>query len=241
MPDSLDENMRMVTGKENPLKKALVTGDIGYFSENNLQEAAKRNIEVLIPDQQFRRRDPYFDNRKGHNKGRFTAEDFTYHKKSNTFICPNGKTLRYKGFIKLNRNSGDKYQAHPADCKNCRFLFRCVASRGGKTHMRTLYLPVSKYTVNLCDNMRKKIDDPAYRELYSRRMQIIEPVFADITYCKGMNRFSLRSKIKVNIQATYRLHGCFSVWCIISPNVYSLYPFNTEHRGKYEGQYVLIT
>jgi hypothetical protein len=192
--------MQMVTGKENPLKKSLVTGDTGYFSENNLQEAIKRHIEVLIPDQQFRRRDPYFDNRKGHGEGRFTAEDFTYHKKTNTFICPNGKTLIYKGFITLNRNSGDKYQAHPADCKNCRFLSRCVASRGGKTHMRTLYLPVSKHAVNLCDKMRKKIDDPAYRELYSRRMQIIEPVFADITYCKGMNRFSLRSKIKVNIQ-----------------------------------------
>jgi transposase len=188
MLDSLDGYMRMVTG------------DTGYFSENNLQEAAKRNIEVLIPDQQFRRRDPYFDNRKGHGKGRFTAGDFTYNKKNNTFICPNKKTLIYKGFITLNRNSGDKYQAHPAGCKNCRFLSRCVASRGGKTHMRTLYLPVSKFAVNLCDTMRKKIDDPAYRELYSRRMQIIEPVFADITYCKGMNRFSLRSKIKVNIQ-----------------------------------------
>jgi hypothetical protein len=66
--------------------------------------------------------------------------------------------------------------------------------------MRTLYLPVSRFAVNLCDKMRKKIDDPAWRELYSRRMQIIEPAFADIAYCKGMNRFSLRSRIKVNIQ-----------------------------------------
>jgi hypothetical protein len=31
-------------------------------------------------------------------------------------------------------------------------------------------------------------------------MQIIEPCFADITYNKKMNRFSLRKKIKVNIQ-----------------------------------------
>ncbi|MDR0877456.1 MAG: transposase [Treponema sp.] len=88
MLDSLKENMQMVTGKDEPLKRSLVTGDTGYFSENNLQEAAKRNIEVLIPDQQFRRRDPYFGNRKGHGTGRFTAEDFTYNKKSNTFICP---------------------------------------------------------------------------------------------------------------------------------------------------------
>jgi hypothetical protein len=31
-------------------------------------------------------------------------------------------------------------------------------------------------------------------------MQIIEPCFADITYNKKMNRFSLRTKIKVNIK-----------------------------------------
>jgi hypothetical protein len=38
--------------------------------------------------------------------------------------------------------------------------------------------------------MRKKIDRIKYRALYGRRMQIIEPCFSDITYCKKMNRFS---------------------------------------------------
>ncbi|MHB9293159.1 hypothetical protein Holit_02279 [Hollandina sp. SP2] len=40
----------------------------------------------------------------------------------------------------------------------------------------------------------------AYQERYSRRIQIIEPVFADIAYCKGVNRFGLRGKEKVNGQ-----------------------------------------
>jgi hypothetical protein len=48
--------------------------------------------------------------------------------------------------------------------------------------------------------MREKIDEPVNRELYSRRMQIIEPVFSNITYCKGMDRFMLRTQKKVNIQ-----------------------------------------
>jgi hypothetical protein len=48
--------------------------------------------------------------------------------------------------------------------------------------------------------MRKKIDEVKYRVLYGRRMQIIEPCFADINYCKGMNRFTLRTKVKANIQ-----------------------------------------
>jgi hypothetical protein len=48
--------------------------------------------------------------------------------------------------------------------------------------------------------MREKIDEPKNRVLYGRRMQIIEPCFADINYCKKMNRFSLRTKMKVTIQ-----------------------------------------
>jgi len=65
---------------------------------------------------------------------------------------------------------------------------------------KTWYIVDRKYEDNLSEKMRKKIDSPAYRELYSRRMQIIEPAFSDITYCKGMNRFTLRTEKKVDIQ-----------------------------------------
>jgi hypothetical protein len=77
---------------------------------------------------------------------------------------------------------------------------KCIASRGRKNPKRTLYITDKRKEENLCDKMRKKIDETRYRVLYGRRMQIIEPCFADMTYCKKMNRFSLRTKIKVNIQ-----------------------------------------
>jgi hypothetical protein len=46
-----------LNGKEEPLEGAIVEGDTGYFSEENLREAEERKIEVIIPDQQFRKRD----------------------------------------------------------------------------------------------------------------------------------------------------------------------------------------
>jgi Tfp pilus assembly protein PilF len=64
MSGSLDENMKVISGKKKPLKKALIEGGIGYFSKGNLQEAKKRNINVLIPDPQFRQRDLYFAGKK---------------------------------------------------------------------------------------------------------------------------------------------------------------------------------
>lgn len=49
--------------------------------------------------------------------------------------------------------------------------------------------------------MREKIDSPEGRKIYGKRLgNIIEPVFANIRACKGMDRFTLRGKIKVNIQ-----------------------------------------
>jgi len=48
--------------------------------------------------------------------------------------------------------------------------------------------------------MIQKIDTDKGREIYSKRMGLIEPVFANIRSTLRLDRFSLRDKIKVNIQ-----------------------------------------
>ena len=98
MLDRLEENMKKATGEEKPLEKALVEADTGYFSEENLQEAAKRGIEVLIPDPQFRQRDPDFEGREEKKKAkkRYSQEDFEYDEESKSYICPWEKTLKYR-------------------------------------------------------------------------------------------------------------------------------------------------
>jgi hypothetical protein len=205
MLDSLEENMKMATGKKRPLRKSLVEADSGYFSEENLQEAAMRKINVLIPDNQFRQRDPYFAEKKKEKvpgKKKYTVEDFKYEEKNDRYICPAGQPLEYKYHVTLRNNSGKQYRPKGGTCINCRLLDKCV-NRRNKTKnnpLRTLYIIDKKYEDNLSEQMRKKIDDPAYRELYSRRMQIIEPVFSDMVYCKGMNRFTVRTREKVNTQ-----------------------------------------
>jgi hypothetical protein len=166
-------------------------------------KAAARGIKVLIPDPQFRQRDPYFVEKKKEKVGKkiiYTVEDFKYNERTDNFICPCGKALEYKCDITLRNNSGRKYMAKRADCAKCPLIEKCIARRGGNKSVRTLYIVNKKYKDNLSEKMRKKIDNPAYRELYSRRMQIIEPAFSDITYCKGMNRFTLRTERKVGIQ-----------------------------------------
>ena len=48
--------------------------------------------------------------------------------------------------------------------------------------------------------MKRKIDSAMGRAIYGRRLGTVEPVFANITRMLGLNRFTLRSKRKVNTQ-----------------------------------------
>jgi len=213
MLDSLEANMQKVTGKKQPLKKSLVLGDTGYFSEVNLQEAKRRNIEVLIPDPQFRKRDPSFDDRQKYKdtnvKKYFDIDDFTYNKKEDCYICPAGKALPYKCDVefKARGTRGKQYRSKKSVCSVCKLKGQCINRKEGKGEFRALFIIQRLHEENLSEKMRVKIDNPAYRELYSRRMQIIEPVFANMTYCKGMDRFTLRTKRKVNIQ--------WQLYCIV--------------------------
>jgi len=130
------------------------------------------------------------------------------------------KVLKFMGRVKLNRNEGNKYQSRVADCKGCPYADRCMHSKKKQGKQRTLYIPILKYKENLAQKMREKIDKPKYRKIYSRRMQIIEPVFADITYCKGITRFTLRSRRKVNIQ--------WLLYCL----VHNIGKCNAAEKGK---------
>ena len=53
--------------------------------------------------------------------------------------------------------------------------------------------------------MITKVESVAGRFLYSMRMGIVEPVFANLCHMLGLDRFTLRGSGKVNIQ--WRLYA----------------------------------
>ena len=69
-----------------------------------------------------------------------------------------------------------------------------------KGKRRTLGVPIGHVPGNLSKAMADKIDSEKGRRIYSQRIAIVEPVFANIAAQKRMDRFTLRRKIKVNIQ-----------------------------------------
>ena len=60
--------------------------------------------------------------------------------------------------------------------------------------------PSGRMGINLTKLMIEKIESEQGRSIYPRRMAIVEPVFANLRIHKRLDRFTLRGKIKVNIQ-----------------------------------------
>ena len=186
-------------------KDKIFIADTGSFSEDNLKFLSKEKIDAYIPDQQFRKRDPRFDNAKRykdvHKKiKRFEREDFVYNENEDMFICPGNKKLSFERIQIWNKTEGRMYRSSSKDCRTCKFRKRCLKSENSRH--RSLYVIDTFFDRNHSKEMINKIDTTEGRDIYSKRMGIVEPVFGNITYAKGLNRFTLRGKKKVNIQWT---------------------------------------
>ena len=65
----------------------------------------------------------------------------------------------------------------------------------------------AKRKPNFTDWMKERVDSPEGKLIYSHRMSVVEPVFGNIESNKGLDRFSLRGKKKVQ--------GQWQLYCII--------------------------
>jgi hypothetical protein len=50
------------------------------------------------------------------------------------------------------------------------------------------------------ERMKRAIDSPRGRALYSQRIATVEPVLANLRHNKRLNRFTLRGRLKVSTQ-----------------------------------------
>ncbi len=221
MVEGAKHNAEAIGLKEKYFRRKRLIGDTGNYSIDNLKYLSEEKIDGYIPDNNFRQRDPRFKDRYRFRPGRkkqYITEDFTYREETDDYICPGGKILKYGHTKKVKNTSGKVYYAEEGDCNICAYRNRCL--RKGKARQRTLYIITEYSGRNYIEEMKSKIDTAEGREIYSRRMGIIEPIFGNMQNAKGLKRFTLRTKAKVNIQ--------WLLFCIIH-NIEKIYKY-----GKYE-------
>ena len=195
LPEMLDmnaENTKEAGVKMEEGKKRAVLGDTNYFSKENLKACEERGIRAIIPD--------------GWEKKRASPEErptFKYHEEEDYYECPRGKRLGCKGKTKLRQGEREIYQASLTDCKACPDFSRCSLSKKTQDKIvqgRKLLRDKEREKECILRDMRETQRTEEFQALYARRIQIVEQVFANIRYCKGLDRFTLRGKKKVNTQ-----------------------------------------
>ena len=182
--------------------RAAVVADTNYFTGDNARFLLTSTLDGYLPDNQFRNRDERFHDRSRARRAahrRFTRGNFIYEHHTDSYCCPADKRLNLHTRTAVGGRPGKSYRANPSDCGACQLASRCLSSRGIR---RTLFIGEGAIDT-YAQRMRDKIDSPAARRVYSWRMGIVEPVFANITADKKMSRFTLRGRAKVRIQWLY--------------------------------------
>ena len=207
--------------------QTLITADAGYHSDANITALGKSNTPALIADNQMRSRDERFKDQDKHkakpdplyNKGGekprkascYRPDDFDYDPDAGSCICPAGKALYqngsnciHNGFIAI------KFQGAQRDCVPCTHRDKCLRTPdktktrhpSGCLHRQVCFFrgKADPAAVNYSAIMKRAIDSPEGRARYGRRFATVEPVFGNLRYNKGLDRFTLRGRTKVDTQ-----------------------------------------
>lgn len=193
----------------------LITADAGYHSEANLRVLSERNIDALIADPGMRRRDERFAGQGKHTakpdplhdksaKPRkskvFAASDFVVAGDQSHATCPAGQRLYRNGRDCTVRGyRAVKFRAPISACSGCSLREQCLRNPA-TTRSRQVAVLTRKRHVNHSEHMRQRIDSDDGRERYGQRLGVVEPVFGNIRYNKGLDRFTLRGQTKVDGQ-----------------------------------------
>jgi hypothetical protein len=205
------KNVAAIGKDETYFQGKQLTADSNYHSLKSLTVCKEEKIDAYIPDIQFRKRDPRFAEQERFQQGihsrqrpdakpsPFTTADFSFDPSKQVYRCPQGKELTCQARNQTNRyRTYDIYHARKEDCAACPVKTRCLSK--STTSRRYLSVPVDTRQPNLIDAMKAKIDTKQGKRIYARRLGIVEPVFSNICVQKRMHRFTLRSKMKVNVQ-----------------------------------------
>jgi transposase len=125
--------------------------------------------------------------------GFFKKYEYAYDEYYDCYVCPNNQVLSYST---TNREGYREYKSDPKVCVNCPMRRRCTES---KACQKLVTRHVWDDYMELAEDYRYT---PDYKEIYERRKETIERVFADAKEKHGMRYTRLRGLQKVRMQVT---------------------------------------
>jgi len=210
MLEGARQSYRDLKLSEDLLEGVKLSADAGLHSEANLKYLSEHHIEGYVADTFFRKRDVRFANAAGHKPAKaldpsalFGPRAFRFAEDLSHCICPAGKRLYRNGAnVVINGYAGVKFHGTQRDCLPCSLRDRCLKHPERTPARQVVFFKgrAKGKPVTYSALMKRKIDSEEGRYHYSRRLAIVEPVFANICSSRKLKRFSLRGRRKVNNQ-----------------------------------------
>lgn len=134
-------------------------------------------------------------------KGYFKKKDYVYDEYYDCYICPNNEILEYST---TNRNGYREYRSNPAVCKECALRKQCTQS---KSYIKIITRHIWEHYLEIAEDIRHTVEG---KELYKKRGETIERVFADAKEKHGMRYTQYRGLKKVSHYLTL-LFACMNL------------------------------
>jgi transposase len=217
MIEGTRETFKALELSDDVMQEAKLTADAGYSSNANAAYLYEHGIDAYVADTYYRKRDPRFKDAERHvprkpdapfakpkkEKTLFGNTDFRLADDHSHCICPAGKRLaRQTAQVPVGDFDLMKFRGSQAACAHCALRSRCL-KYPQRTPFRQVAFVIGRTQSKpekYLEKMKRKIDSDHGRYQYSRRLGTVEPVFANIRHTHRLNRFSLRTRKKVNAQ-----------------------------------------
>ena len=196
---SMLEQAEALTGERVPITLA----DGGYHTVANLETGEQRG-QTLVMTERY----------KDATQGPYFKDRFLYEPETDSYLCPNGQSLHFRGLRHQERlHSGQirVYSASRTACRLCPAMGICTKDKHGG---RALWIGPSDRLLN---EHRQWMRTDQARALYARRQQLSEPVFGILKDQMGARRFLLRGLLNVCAEFTliataFNLKTLSGVW-----------------------------
>ncbi|MCP4470547.1 MAG: transposase, partial [Gammaproteobacteria bacterium] len=162
-----------------------------------MQYLFEENIDAVVPDNQFRKRNPVFgetetynrhkENRKKTRNGQrkrdavTPSEDSTVDSENQHCICPAGKELHYLGdHFETASGRYTRFRGELKDCRTCQLQTRCMKTPVTERRTQQSILNTEQSKTSYVDLIKNKTDSEEGRTKHSRRIGTIEPAVGKI-------------------------------------------------------------
>lgn len=124
-------------------------------------------------------------------EGYFKKYEYIYDETDDSYICPNGQSLKYST---TNREGYREYKSCGTTCANCPYLSQCTNS---KNHVKIITRHIWESYMEKCEELRKT---PEMKELYSHRKETIERLFGTAKENHGFRYTQMYGKARMEMK-----------------------------------------